>query len=220
MTISSTCRRSWSPWLRCRRCLSRFWRRRFATGLPCRARCAVSSLRAGIPRPSVRFAHCAVPLPGGSLRSPPFAWSPSARVTPTPRFFHRRNLLALALRSMPNSGFAALPGGCPRARRLASLASAPPLLFRSLPGAQHESHFQLLPVLPILRPGSRATVRETLPPLRCGRLRSGAARLNHCSNNGSAARSLGPRGSASSTPVGVSISHRTHRWCPALHARA
>ena len=30
------------------------WARRFATGLPCRARCAVSSLRAGIPRASAR----------------------------------------------------------------------------------------------------------------------------------------------------------------------
>ena len=30
------------------------WARRFATGLPCRARCAVSTLRAGIPRASVR----------------------------------------------------------------------------------------------------------------------------------------------------------------------
>ena len=30
------------------------WARRFATGLPCRARCAVSTLRAGIPRASAR----------------------------------------------------------------------------------------------------------------------------------------------------------------------
>ena len=49
------------------------WARRFATGLPCRARCAVSSLRAGIPRASIRFAHSALRLAGGSLRSPPSA---------------------------------------------------------------------------------------------------------------------------------------------------
>ena len=35
---------------------------------------AVSALRAGIPRASVRFADCALRLPGGSLRSPPPAW--------------------------------------------------------------------------------------------------------------------------------------------------
>ena len=52
------------------------WARRFATGLPCRARCAVTPLRAGIPRASVRFAHCALRLPGGSLRSPPRAEPP------------------------------------------------------------------------------------------------------------------------------------------------
>ena len=39
------------------------WARRFATGLPCRARCAVSTLRAGIPRASGRCAPCALRLP-------------------------------------------------------------------------------------------------------------------------------------------------------------
>ena len=111
-------------------------------GLPCRARYAVSSLRAGIPRPSVRFAHCAVPLPGGSLRSPPFAWSPSAHVTSTLRFFHHRNLLALALHSMSNSDFAALPvaalvrDGSPRSLPRRLYYSVRFLAFST------ESHFQ------------------------------------------------------------------------------
>ncbi len=49
------CRRS----LSCRRSRFCFCGRRFATRLPCQARCAVLSLRAGILRPSARFARCA-----------------------------------------------------------------------------------------------------------------------------------------------------------------
>ena len=49
------CRRS----LSCRRSRFCFCGRRFATRLPCGARCAVSTLRAGILRPSARFARCA-----------------------------------------------------------------------------------------------------------------------------------------------------------------
>ena len=74
------------------------WARRFATGLPCRARCAVSALRAGIPRVSARFARCAVPLPGGSLRSPPLASPPPRCAAPALRCFRIRRILAPALR--------------------------------------------------------------------------------------------------------------------------
>ena len=38
------------------------WARRYATGLPCRARCAVSTLRAGIPRACARVRSLRAPL--------------------------------------------------------------------------------------------------------------------------------------------------------------
>ena len=51
---------------------------------------AVSALRAGIPRASVRFADCALRLPGGSLRSPPSAWPPPSCYAPAYGFSRHR----------------------------------------------------------------------------------------------------------------------------------
>ena len=52
---------------------------------------AVSALRAGIPRASVRFADCALRLPGGSLRSPPPAWPPLSRNATASGFSRHRD---------------------------------------------------------------------------------------------------------------------------------
>ena len=102
------------PSFRCRRLRFWSWACRFATGLPCRARYAVSALRAGIPHVSVRFADCAVPLPGGSLRSPPPASpSPSCNASAS-GFFRDRHRRSLSPR-LPLPAAPAL--GCASARR-------------------------------------------------------------------------------------------------------
>ena len=67
--------------------------------VPCRARCAVSALRAGIPRASAPFGRCALRLPGGSLRSPPLPARHARCFLRPHRPRHRHVLLATALRA-------------------------------------------------------------------------------------------------------------------------
>ena len=82
---------------------------------------ALAPISTAIPRAFVRFAHCAVPLPGGSLRSPPPACPPPSRIAPTLRSFRRCRLSAWAL--------CARRASAPRPDR--SRAAAAPLRFRS-----------------------------------------------------------------------------------------
>ena len=71
--------------------------RRFATRLPCRARFPSRPFgRESFAPPLASLA--ARPLPGGSLRSPPFASPPPRRAAPALRCFRLRLILAPALR--------------------------------------------------------------------------------------------------------------------------
>ena len=130
------------------------WARRFATGLPCRARCAVSSLRAGIPRASIRFAHSALRLAGGSLRSPPSAgpirpWPRSTAPAASPPCPPRHGA---ARRARRGAGFASLAPSA--VRRRCRLRRAPrctprravvPAQVRTLPPASSAARFARLP---------------------------------------------------------------------------
>ena len=88
--------------------------------LRCNLRCAPIS--AAIPVASAPFGRCAVPLPGGSLRSPPFAWSPTRCLASAHRRFHRRS--RSRWRCAPRSSPAA-PSRIGSARRR-SLSRTPP----------------------------------------------------------------------------------------------
>ena len=99
--------------------------------LPCRARCAVSTLRAGIPRASVRFAHCALRLPGGSLTLSAACWTAAvAQRSTTSLGLPPRPPRAGAARSARRRPRRARPG---RLRRLRASPRARPGALRASP---------------------------------------------------------------------------------------
>ena len=117
--------------------------RRFATGLPCRARCAVSALRAGIPRASAPSGRCALRLPGGSLRSPPQRRAslsqPVRAPAPSPPATRLAPPLAPPIRTAVRSRAAAAPLRRVRRRRSSHPECRLPVL-SSTPEAARFSH--------------------------------------------------------------------------------
>ena len=162
------------------------WARRFAAGLPCRARCAVSPLRAGIPRASAR---------SRSLRADA---CPAARSTHR-RMHDRRRLCRhhcrpnrqdprqwtphYAVHQCPQSArrSADASGGALGTTACGSDGTANPV---SVAVGLRVPALSCYLVLPILTLGSRAAVRDMFPQVRGGRCRSSAARAKCPACNG------------------------------------